>query len=89
MERLCHGDATFSELASRAKMAQPSFLQHLRLLEKSGLVRSNKRGRVRSYQLKTDAFKPMEHWLDAQRRIWEKRLDQLDNYLLTLKEKHR
>ena len=68
-------------------MALPSFVQHLRVLEGCGLVRSRKAGRVRTYQLAPERLHLAEGWLGRQREIWERRLDQLDAYLIELKEK--
>jgi DNA-binding PadR family transcriptional regulator len=57
------------------------------VLERCGLVRSRKAGRVRTYRLTPKPLKEAEHWMTRQRAIWERRLDQLDHYLLTLKDK--
>jgi DNA-binding transcriptional ArsR family regulator len=62
-------------------MALPSFAQHLQLLERCGLVQSHKKGRVRTYRLAPQALGTAENWLSAQRSQWERRLDQLDEYL--------
>jgi DNA-binding transcriptional ArsR family regulator len=70
-------------------MALPSFVQHLRLLETCGLVRSTKRGRVRTYELAPRQLKHAEDWLARQRTGWERRLDQLDAYVMELKEKQK
>jgi DNA-binding transcriptional ArsR family regulator len=86
VERLGKGEAGMSELAQPFKMALPSFAQHLDMLERSGLVKSHKRGRVRTYQLAPRRLKLVEDWMAAQRLLWNKRLDQLDDYLHTLKE---
>lgn len=75
IERLALGSASVSELHSNSKMALPSFMQHLSVLEQSGMVKSHKAGRTRTYQLEPHALKPLEHWLSAQRRIWETRLN--------------
>jgi len=87
IERLSGGPAAVKELAAPFTMALPSFTQHLGVLEKSGLVRSEKSGRVRTYYLVPRRLKAAESWLESNRKLWKKRLDQLDNYLLTLKEK--
>jgi DNA-binding transcriptional ArsR family regulator len=87
LERLSRSPASVSELAAPFEMALPSFLQHLRILEDSGLVRSSKVGRVRTYKLAPKRLKAAEDWLSRQRSLWERRLDQLDAYLLELKEK--
>ena len=84
--RLSAKPASVSELAAPYRMAMPSFLEHLKVLEASGLVSSEKRGRVRTYQLSSERLKVAEDWLSRQRRVWETRLDQLDAYLLKLKK---
>ena len=89
MERLSGGPASVGELARRFDMALPSFTQHLGVLEDSGLVRSKKVGRVRTYHLVPTRLKTAEAWLTKQRALWEKRLDQLDEYLLQLKENNK
>ncbi len=87
LERLSRRPGSVSELAKPFKMALPSFVEHLRVLESSGLVRSAKVGRVRTYQLVPKRLQLAEGWLARQRTLWERRLDQLDTYLLELKEK--
>lgn len=84
LERLSLGSASVTELAEPFPMALPSFVQHLRVLEKGGLVRSQKRGRTRTYRIRPEGFQPIELWIERQRRLWNRRLDQLDNYLETL-----
>ncbi len=68
-------------------MSLPAFTQHLGVLETSGLVRSRKRGRVRTYSLAPGATKPAEKWLARQRGTWESRLNQLDSFLSALRAK--
>lgn len=87
LERLSKSPASVSELAEPFDMALPSFVQHMGILENCGLVNSRKAGRVRTYQLVPKRLKLAEDWLGRQRALWEKRLDQLDTYLITLKEK--
>ena len=86
LERLGRSPASVSELARPFEMALPSFLQHLKLLEGCGLVRSRKTGRVRTYRLVPKRLQQAEDWLAKQRTLWTTRLDQLDSYLLELKE---
>ena len=86
LERLSRSAASVSELAEPFDMALPSFVQHLRVLEDSGLVSSTKTGRVRTYKLDAAQLHTAEDWLARQRSLWERRLDQLDAYLLKLKE---
>jgi DNA-binding transcriptional ArsR family regulator len=86
VERLSRGPTATSELAQPFKMALPSFLQHLDVLQKCGLVQSRKSGRVRTYELAPNTLKAAEDWMATQRTLWEKRLDQLDSFLEDLKE---
>lgn len=87
LERLSAGPATVSELAEPFDMQLPSFVQHLGVLERSRLVRSRKRGRVRTYALVPERLEVAEDWLSARRQLWEARLDQLDQYVKHLKQK--
>lgn len=89
LERLSRSPASVSVLAQPFDMALPSFVEHLRVLEGCGLVRSKKTGRVRTYQLAPKRLRLAEDWLARQRMLWDRRLDQLDTYLLGLKEKPR
>src|SRR5947209_12861875 len=87
LERLSAGSATVSELAAPFDMQLPSFVQHLSVLERSRLVRSKKRGRVRTYEIAPERFTVVEDWLTARRQMWEARLDRFDDYVKRLKEK--
>lgn len=87
LERLSASPASMSDLAAPYRMALPSFLEHMKMLEGCGLVRSEKKGRVRTYALAPENFKAAEDWLGKQRKLWERRLDRLDAYLLELKSK--
>jgi DNA-binding transcriptional ArsR family regulator len=86
LEQLAAGPATVSDLAAPFDMALPSFVQHLSVLEQSRLVKSEKRGRVRTYEIAPDRFKVAEDWLAERRRMWESRLDRFDEYVRQLKE---
>ena len=87
VERLCRGPASVSELAEPFGMKLPSFVQHLGILEKSLLVNSRKYGRVRIFSINLKRLKTAEDWIADQRQLWDCRLDQLDDYLLGLKQK--
>ena len=87
LERLSAGPATVSDLAAPFDMQLPSFVQHLSVLEQSRLVRSQKRGRVRTYEIAPERFKVAEDWLTARRQAWEARLDRFDQYVKQLKAK--
>jgi DNA-binding transcriptional ArsR family regulator len=87
LERLSAGPATVSELAAPFDMQLPSFVQHLSVLERSRLVTSRKRGRVRTYEIAPERFRIAEDWLAARRRLWEERLDRFDRYVTQLKDR--
>ena len=87
LEQLAAGPATVSELASPFDMKLPSFVQHLSVLEQSRLVKSKKRGRVRTYEIAPERFKVAEDWLTARRQLWEARLNRFDEYVRKLKAK--
>lgn len=85
VERLSNGPASVSELAEPFSLAMPSFLQHLDVLEHSGLIQTKKVGRVRTCYLETEPLIAVEDWLSKQRKMWNARLNQLDDYLLKMK----
>jgi DNA-binding transcriptional ArsR family regulator len=82
VERLIEGPAAVSELAEPLAMSLPAVLQHIRVLEACGVVRSEKAGRVRTCQIEPEALRGAEDWLGAQRTAWEDRLDRLGHYLV-------
>jgi DNA-binding transcriptional ArsR family regulator len=84
IERLGRGPVATSELARGFAMSLPSFTQHLGVLERSGLVTSHKRGRVRTYDLAPAPMRSAQDWLAEQYDMWTRRLDQLDAYLKEL-----
>jgi DNA-binding transcriptional ArsR family regulator len=87
LECLAKGPASVTQLAEPFDMKLPSFVQHLAVLEQSRLVKSKKKGRVRIFQINPQRVKVAEDWLAEQRRLWETRLDRLDEYLQRLKDK--
>ena len=87
LEQLSSGPATVSELAAPFDMKLPSFVLHLSVLEQSRLVKSKKRGRVRTYEIAPERFRVVEHWLAERRQMWEARLDRFDQYVTHVKEK--
>ncbi len=86
LAQLSDEPAPVKELAEPFEMALPSFMQHLKVLEECGLVTSQKEGRVRTYQLTPYPLEEAEGWLKEKRNLWAKRLDRLDEYLMTMKE---
>ncbi|HKY02049.1 MAG TPA: metalloregulator ArsR/SmtB family transcription factor [Burkholderiales bacterium] len=87
LERLGKGPAQVTELAEPFDMALPSFAQHLKMLERCGLIRTEKIGRVRTVELAPKKLKEAERWMAEQRALWDRRLNQLDTFLFQQKEK--
>src|SRR5882724_22510 len=81
VERLSRGPASVSELARPLAMSLPAVVQHLQVLEASGLVRSEKIGRVRTCRIEPAALRSVERWIADRRATWERRLDRLGEYL--------
>ncbi len=77
VERLGRGSASVSELAQPFAMSLPAVVQHLKMLETSGLVRTEKVGRVRTCRLDPAALSLAEHWIHQRRQSWEERFDRL------------
>ena len=86
VERLTRGPASVSELARPLAMSLPAVMQHLSMLEESGLVRSKKVGRVRTCRIDAKALSLAETWISRRRAEWEQRLDRLGEYLEELKQ---
>lgn len=90
LTRLARGAAPVTELAGPTGLRLPTVMRHLSVLEEAGLIATAKDGRVRTCALVPEAMAPMRTWLDAQRDIWESRLDRLDDYVTKLmKERER
>jgi DNA-binding transcriptional ArsR family regulator len=81
VERLSRGPASVSELARPYAMSLAAVVQHLAMLEESGLVRSEKVGRVRTCRVEPAALSLAEQWFDQRRVEWDQRLDRLGEYL--------
>jgi len=79
--RLTRGAASVSELAAPLDVSLPTVLQHLDVLQRSGLVRSEKVGRVRTCRLEPGPMRAVEHWIAEHRITWERRLDLLGDVL--------
>ncbi|MEM6895978.1 MAG: metalloregulator ArsR/SmtB family transcription factor [Pseudomonadota bacterium] len=79
IERLTKGPAPVSELHAPHDMALPTFLKHLSRLEAAGLVRSEKKGRVRTVHIEAAPLAQAESWISKQRSLWEGRLDRLQS----------
>jgi DNA-binding transcriptional ArsR family regulator len=81
LERLSGGPASVSELGRPLSMSLAAVVQHVQVLEASGLVRSRKQGRVRTCSIDPAGLRSAEHWISQRRSMWERRLDQLGEYL--------
>jgi DNA-binding transcriptional ArsR family regulator len=81
VERLSRGPASVSALARPLAMSLPAVMQHLQVLEASGLVHSEKVGRVRTCRIEPAALRTVEQWITERRTTWERRLDRLGEYL--------
>lgn len=81
VDRLSRGPASVSELAQPLDMTLSAVVQHLQVLEASGLVRSQKVGRVRTCRIEPMALRRAEQWIAARRSSWEQRLDRLGDYI--------
>lgn len=81
VERLGRGPVTVSELAEPLDISLPAVMQHLKVLESSGIVRSEKQGRVRTCRLETSALRTMEDWIAERRQGWMDALDRLEELL--------
>ena len=89
LARLAQGPATVSELAGPLKMSLPGVMQHLKALEESGLIRSEKKGRVRTCRLQPGVLAAAEQWLVDRRSEWEIRHDRFEDYVKQLKDQEK
>lgn len=81
VQRLGRGPASVKDLAEPFDMALSSFMKHIGVLERSGLIRSEKRGRVRTCRVEPKSLALAEQWAAEQRAIWQGRFDRLDAYV--------
>jgi DNA-binding transcriptional ArsR family regulator len=89
LARLAQGPASVSELAAPLPMSLPGVMQHLKALETSGLVVSEKKGRVRTVRLERQALAQAEDWLARRLREWESRLDRFEAHLDHIQQEKR
>ncbi|MCW5663017.1 MAG: helix-turn-helix transcriptional regulator [Piscinibacter sp.] len=83
---LGRGPQTVSALAAPFEMSLPSFMKHLSVLERSGVVRTHKTGRVRTCELVPRSLTPAERWIAQQRALWEARTERMARFVETLHE---
>ena len=84
VDRLCDGPASVSQLAAPLPMTLAAVVQHLQVLESSGLVHSQKVGRVRTFTITPAPLRSAEQWISQRRSTWERRLDRLGDVLANL-----
>ncbi len=81
LDRLSHGPLSVSALAAPLDITLTAVAQHLQILEESGLVHTEKLGRVRTCRIETTGFSALEQWIRDHRSLWQRRLDQLSDLL--------
>jgi DNA-binding transcriptional ArsR family regulator len=86
LAQLTRGPASVSDLASPLQISLPAVLQHLKALEQSGLVSSEKKGRVRTVRVEPEALASAETWLSRRREEWESRIDRFEAHLDAIKQ---
>jgi DNA-binding transcriptional ArsR family regulator len=84
--RLCDGPKSVSELSEPFEIALPSLLKHVRVLEQSGLISSEKIGRVRTCKVEPQALQATEAWIHQHIAAWEKRLDRMEAHIERMKK---
>jgi DNA-binding transcriptional ArsR family regulator len=84
LEQLAQGDRCVTDLAKPYRMSLPAVSKHLRVLERAGLIRRRRCGRVHQLKLEAKPMKDAQQWIETYRRFWEENLDRLDDYLKQL-----
>ncbi|MBY0161317.1 MULTISPECIES: metalloregulator ArsR/SmtB family transcription factor [unclassified Paenibacillus] len=87
VELLREGPLTVNQIAERLQIRQPQTSKHLKILHEAGLVEVQAEANRRIYKLRPEPLQEMDEWLDSFRSIWEKRLDQLEDYLEKIQKK--
>lgn len=77
IQQLTNGPASVTELAEPFKMALPSFMKHIGVLEEAGIIQSQKKGRVRTCEIKPKQLTTAENWINSQTTLWEGRLERI------------
>jgi DNA-binding transcriptional ArsR family regulator len=82
LTRLGEGPATVTDLFEPTGLKLPTVMRHLSVLEEAGLIMTAKDGRIRTCAIVPDALEPARAWIDAQRAVWEARLDRFDAFVV-------
>ncbi len=85
VEILRTGPSSVNEIAERLKLSQPLVSKHLRVLREAGIVQVRAEAQQRLYELRPEPFEQLETWVSSFRRLWEGRLDSLDEYVQQMK----
>lgn len=88
VSHLCNGPKSVSELSEPFEIAMPSLLKHVHILEKSGLISSEKLGRIRTCKIETQALQEAEAWIQKHVAAWEQRLDRMEAHIDKVKRKN-
>ena len=89
LARLALGETSVTELSKPFDISGPAISKHLKVLESAGLITRGREAQWRPCRLEPDALKGVDHWLERYRRLWEERLDRLDQYLRTLQSREK
>jgi len=84
LARLALGETTVNELAEPFEISLPAISKHLKVLEQAGLITRGREAQWRPCRIEASALKPVDDWLEDYRRLWEERLDRLEDYLRKL-----
>jgi DNA-binding transcriptional ArsR family regulator len=87
LARLAKGESTVNELAEPFDMSLPAVSKHLKVLERAGLIARSREAQWRPCRIEPRALKDVDDWLGRYRRMWDERLDRLDDYLRELQGK--
>lgn len=89
LARLASGEASVGELAKPFDISGPAISKHLKVLERAGLIARGREAQWRPCRLEPGGMKGVDDWLERYRRLWEDRLDRLDDYLRELQAKEK
>ena len=89
LARLALGETSVTELAKPFEMSLPAVSKHLKVLERAGLIARGREAQWRPCRIEANALKDVDDWLERYRRLWEQRLDRLEDYLAVLQAKEK
>ena len=89
LARLASGETSVSQLAAPFEISLPAVSKHLKVLERAGLIARGRDAQMRPCRIEPNALRNVDDWLEEYRRLWEQRLDRLDNYLKTLQSQQK